>query len=307
MKFGFIGYGSIAKKHIQAISVLYKHAVIILIRRNTQDPIDKVENLDIIVSDNLIDLSTVDVIFVTNPTSEHINSIKKILEFRKPIFVEKPIASQIENLLPLIEQIDKAGIINYVACNLRFHPCIEFLKEKLLTSITINEVNIYCGSYLPDWRPESDFRNSYSANPKMGGGVHLDLIHEIDYCYYLFGTPEKIMSSFSNRSSLNISAVDFAHYSYQYKHFSVQITLNYYRRDYKRTIELVSDDATYIIDLKECSITKNGNTVFLGNKDFSLMYQDQINYFVNQVKKNEKCFNSMNEAYHVLKLCLNES
>ena len=41
-------------------------------------------------------------------------------------------------------------------------------------------------SYLPSWRKTVDYTKSYSAFPNRGGGVLLDLSHEIDYLKWLF-------------------------------------------------------------------------------------------------------------------------
>ncbi len=306
MKFGFVGYGSIAKKHVNAINDLYKNSEIILVRRSVTETPSDFSNITFSSTTDIETLRDVDVIFITNPTSFHVDTIYKVIEFEKPLFIEKPLADATQELPSVIARINELKIINYHACTLRFHPCIKYLKDNLLSQIRINEINVYCGSYLPEWRPDVNFRETYSANASMGGGAHLDLIHEVDFCYYLFGKPDVTNTFLTNKSSLNIPAFDFAHYFWQYKTFNLQITLNYFRKDYKRIVELVTEDATYSIDIKKCTITKNGEIIFSDNSTPHDWYKWQIEYFINQVGLNEMCENDVGEAYRVLKLCLNE-
>jgi predicted dehydrogenase len=307
MKFGIVGYGSIAKKHIQAINSVYTDSTALVIRRSDDESIADLENVKIKVSTNLEDLADVDYILITNPTFLHVEVLTRVLKLGKPLFIEKPLADSLTDIEKLIAQVTESKIQTYVACNLRFRSCFNYLKEKLLPNLRINEINVYCGSFLPDWRPGTDFRKSYSSNKDMGGGVHLDLVHEMDYCYYLFGKPLQNHGFFSNSSSLNISAVDYAHYYWKYSNFSIQITLNYFRKDSKRTLEIVADDATYTVDIIENRILKNGASIYQGEKDVSATYKEQIKYFVENVKNQQECFNNIDEAYQVLKLSLNES
>ncbi|MCD6068712.1 MAG: oxidoreductase [Bacteroidetes bacterium] len=307
MKFGFVGYGSIAKKHIKAINSLFPDASCLIVRRAEDGKGMDAENANCTISTNMMDLLEVDFIFITNPTFLHVETIEMVLKFQKPLFIEKPLASSLDLVPEMIRALDRLRIPNYVACNMRFHICMNFLKKELLPGLRINEVNVYCGSYLPDWRPGTDFRKSYSSNENMGGGVHLDLIHELDYCYYLFGAPKQHFNVLTKKSALEINAIDYAHYHWQYKDFSAQITLNYFRRDYKRTLEIVAEDATYLVDFKNGKVERNGEVIFSDDPDVNVMYQRQISYFVNCVKEKKKCFNDVQEAYNVLKLCLNGS
>ena len=91
----------------------------------------------------------------------------------------------------------------YTAFNLRFHPVIQWLKDNI-ESQNVIEVNAYCGSYLPDWRPDKDYRKIYSAQKELGGGVHLDLTHEIDFLLWVFGDP---MSTMSTRRKMEIDMI----------------------------------------------------------------------------------------------------
>ena len=186
--------------------------------------------------------------------------------------------------------------------------CVKFIKEKLHQGHNkkLNEVNVYCGSYLPDWRPQIDFRKSYSALAELGGGVHIDLIHELDYLYWLFGVPKEVTRIFKNQSSLSIQSFDYANYVLDYNGFCASVVLNYYRRDSKRTLELVFEDETWNIDLLKNKITCNDNVLFASEQLLVETYQTQMEYFVNCLNEKTNTFNTISDAYNVLKICLEE-
>ncbi|MFV0220640.1 Gfo/Idh/MocA family oxidoreductase [Empedobacter falsenii] len=305
MKVLIIGLGSIAKKHIDAIRKLDQFAEIFALRSSLNSKSDVVGVTDI-YSFNELKMTDLDFIIISNPTSEHFSTIKQLSEFNIPLFIEKPLFSEItEDTQFLVDQIESKNIKTYVACNLRFLECLQQLK-KVIKDKVVNEVNVYCGSYLPNWRPGVDFRTIYSANKEMGGGVHIDLIHELDYVYWLFGNPVKTHAFFSNNSSLNITAFDYSNYLWVYEEFSASIILNYYRKDSKRTIEIVTEEGTYNVDLLKNSIELNGDVIFISHNKIIDTYNKQIDFFVENVIKKEEKFNTIAEANTILKLCMKD-
>jgi len=305
MKILIVGLGSIAKKHIKALLQLDPSVTILALRSNQSSP--KIENIIDIYDIDEIDIDTIDFILISNPTAHHFSTIKKLAKYNKPLFIEKPLFSETnESTEQLVLEIEDRMLPTYVACNLRFLNSLQKLKNILINK-RINEVNVYCGSYLPDWRPGVDFRKIYSANKEMGGGVHIDLIHELDYIYWLFGKPIKTQSYFSNSSSLEISAFDYANYLWIYTEFPVTTTLNYYRRDSKRTIEVVAENGTYKVDLLENKIWLNKQLIYASDQRIIDTYVNQMEYFIENVVKEKKQFNTIVEANTILKLCIQDS
>jgi predicted dehydrogenase len=299
-----IGLGSIARKHINAIRSLDYNTKLYAFRSNANSKIE-------IGITNILNIEDCKIKFdfaiISNPTYLHYNFIDLLAKKGIILFIEKPPVNTLKNFQLLLNLIKDKNLINYVACNLRFHPCIQFLKKEIqLSNRKINEVNVYCGSYLPDWRPSKNFRESYSINSEMGGGVHLDLYHELDFTTWIFGIPKKSHCTLRNVSSLEIEAIDYANYLLEYDNFSVNIVLNYYRRDPKRFIEIILDDETLTVDLIHSSIkgSKSGN--LYENSDFNIAdtYYDQMNYFLKMIQLKENTMNSLSEAHEVLKICL---
>lgn len=299
-----IGLGSIARKHITALQSLKVDIEIFALR----------SNLNAVIEDgvkNIFDLdnSTIEFDFaiISNPTHLHYEYIKKLAYKEIPLFIEKPAIHSLENADELVQLIEDKKTVTYVACNLRFHPCITFLKNKIDTEyLRINELNVYCGSYLPDWRPKKDFRTLYSSNSTMGGGVHLDLFHELDYTTWLFGLPAKSKSVLRNSSSLEIDAVDYANYVLEYATFTASIILNYYRRKPKRELEIVLDDDTWKVDLIKNEIKNDAGEFLFQTTDFNVKdtYSLQLDYFIGCLKNKQVPMNSLNESIEILKICL---
>ena len=296
-----IGLGSIAKKHISAIRELMDEVSVFALRSNkNSQPIEGVTNIY-----NISDLpSKPDFAIISNPTSLHFTTIRDMCEYGCPMFIEKPVLSTIEGSEEISMLLSAYPLMTYVACNLRFHPLIKRLKTEFALRKPI-EMSVYCGSYLPDWRPGQDYRKVYSAHQSMGGGVHLDLIHEVDYVKYLLGLPIHSQVYRSRKSNLEIDSSDVAHYLLEYDQTSVFITLNYYRKDPKRGIECVWENETWSVDLLNGAITDHlGNEVFTTNYPIVQTYKDQMSYFIDCLKSGNSAMNDFNEAVEVLKICL---
>jgi predicted dehydrogenase len=299
-----IGLGSIARKHIAALQALKVDATIYALRSNPNAAIEE----GVVNVYNLEDFAVpIDFAIISNPSNLHYKFIELLAKKDIPLFIEKPSVDSLENVDRLIALIEDKRLITYVACNLRFHPCLLFAKQKLDTeSFRINELNVYCGSYLPDWRPGKDFRAIYSANASMGGGVHLDLFHELDYTTWLFGFPDKRRSVLRSVSGLEIDAVDYANYILEYDGFTASIILNYYRRKPKREIEIVFDHDTWTIDLIKNEIRNDAGDDLFRASDFNAKetYVLQLEYFISCLKKNQQPMNSFKESIQNLKICL---
>ena len=306
MKILIIGLGSIAKKHISAISVLIPDSLFFALRSNKNS--STFENVKNIFEINEAP-EDIDFIIISNPTNLHATTIKKIIFLNKPIFIEKPIFDNIESNIETRNLINKNGIKTYIACNLRFHPSIIFLKNYIdNNNKKINEVNLYCGSYLPHWRANMDYTESYSAKKNMGGGVDLDLIHELDYAIWLFGFPLNYNSTKRKISQLKIDSFDYCLYNLKYNDFNLSIILNYYRITPKREIEIVFEDDILICNLLKAEIRNSKNEIIFFDNSYNInkTYISQAEYFINMLKNNDSYMNNIDESFEILKIALHE-
>jgi len=302
MKVLIIGLGSIARKHIKAIETLCVDTEIFALRSKESAEIERGIK-------NVYDISAVadlDFVIISNPTALHFKTINTAISLKVPLFIEKPPLMNLKGADQLLKKIEEEEIITYVAFNLRFHPVLIWLK-KYLDGKRILEVIAYCGSYLPDWRPNVDYSKTYSADKDLGGGVHLDLIHEIDYLIWLLGPPNNIINQHRRLSDLSINSVDFATYLLNYDQSIALIILNYFRRDTERTVQIVFDDHSIKVDLiKGLVQTEGGKVLFECSNSTINTYVDQMKYFINCINSKRIPNNSLKEGLETLKFCLNE-
>lgn len=303
MRLLVIGLGSIARKHIAALRKIDPDAEIAALRSScTSMPEEGV--LDLFTIEKAQEFAP-DFAIISTPTSKHTESIRMALQLKVPLFIEKPLIHSLEDI-SIVSEIERSGMLHYVACNLRFLDCLDFVKRATETrGVRINEVNSYCGSWLPGWRPDADYRDIYSARPEMGGGVHIDLIHEIDYIYWIFGSPTSSSATLRSNSSLDIEAIDYANYCLAYPDFCASVILNYYRRDYKRTLEIVWKDETWLVDLQKNRIICEDRIIFESPNTILDTYTSQLIYFINLIKDGAShSFNEVSDAINTLRIAL---
>ncbi len=152
-----------------------------------------------------------DVAIVCTPTAMHTEAIKNLLLAKIPnIYIEKPVShslSGVSELLTLSKQYNNNVVVGF---DLHFDPGMQKVKQ-LLEDRAIGKVvsvNAQVGQYLPDWRPQEDYRKGMSARVETGGGVMLDLVHEFDYLLWLFGNVKSIACQYTNSGALEIETED---------------------------------------------------------------------------------------------------
>ena len=190
-----------------------------------------------------------DIVVIANPSSLHLRYLEAAINHNIPFYAEKPLVTSREDLVVLKKIVlDKPCIpINLVGCNLRFLPSLQKLQAMLQVGEIGNLVRatFIAGQWLPDWRPLQDYTQSYSARRELGGGVVLDLIHEIDAAHWLLGDFDSIFGVCGKFSNLSIETADVASILMSRKSGPlVSIQLDYVSRSPIRTYTFVGDAGT---------------------------------------------------------------
>ena len=291
LKVGIIGFGSIGKRHaVNLLNLGIKD--IVLLRKQSKG--NEFGIREVYVDDDLFS-ENLDFILLANPTSKHFEYLQIIMMQGLSVLCEKPIVSNLCDLEKVKEIINGYNKISGTALNMRYHPC--YLKVKqLITENKFGKVlsaRLFVGQYLPDWRPDTDYRNSYSANRKMGGGVTLDLVHEIDLALDLFSRPSGDLLSIAGKfSDLSIETEDITEILYRTESNSlVSIHLDYVYRGYKRIIEINCDKGNIYADFftNEIRIFGVHNTL-IWEESFPKFSRNDM--YVDLLKKYLSCINS---------------
>jgi predicted dehydrogenase len=186
-----------------------------------------------------------DYIVVANPTSQHHDMLAAVAAagFSGCMLVEKPLFAY-SQALPTTAFQRLA-----VAYNLRFHPVLQSFRD-FLAGETVLSVHAYVGQYLPDWRPGTDYRQSYSASAVQGGGSLRDLSHEFDYIAWLFGEWQAVTALGGHVSSLEIESDDLFVLLMQTSRCPVvSVQVSYLDRVARRRIVVNTENHTIEADL----------------------------------------------------------
>jgi predicted dehydrogenase len=146
---------------------------------------------------------------IATDTSRHLADVCTALSLGAHVLAEKPLAPTMSGIREMADIAARCGRRVFVACGLRFEVGLGLFREQLPQIGRVHAVRIECQSFLPEWRPGTDYRSSYSARGKEGG-VLRDLIHEIDYAIWLFGAPKSLFAHLRNSGSLGIESDESA-------------------------------------------------------------------------------------------------
>ncbi len=304
MKIVFFGLGSIGRRHAKLLQMGFDYELFAF-RSNENS---KGNDLGISEFYDLKDIEKInpDVAFITNPTSEHLKYAIYCAERGISIFLEKPFSNTDERLQELVNIMKKNKVQFYIAYCLRFHPVIKWLKENLAGQMPTH-ITVSSSSYLPNWRKGVNHIESYSSQKSKGGGVILDLSHELDYLYYLFGNCEILAVNSKKVANVTVDAEDFADILLEFKKIPCNLHLNFLSRVNRREIIINFKNKSFVADLLKSEVTqiKEDGTkeTIKFNFEADDMYKKQLRYFFDNLN-NQKLMNGVNEAIKVFDLVM---
>jgi predicted dehydrogenase len=191
-------------------------------------------------------IESADAVIVATPTDRHIALALVAARARKPIFIEKPLSVDRRGVARLIAE--SRGLVVEVGCQLRAHPALRILARELAAKRggKLLAFRGCVGQRLDEWRPGTDYRTSYSADARRGGGALLDLIHEIDLVGWLCGPVERVAARLSSVSDLDLRAEDLANLLLECRGGAVgSLQLDMVSPVYRRSFEVVCARAVY--------------------------------------------------------------
>lgn len=304
LKVCFIGVGSIGKRHIKNLNLIcclkkYSLHLHVLRQTNRNLPSDITE----IIEKSVYDFKELDyfydMIFITNPTHLHYDTIMKTKELSNTFFIEKPVFDEINDNFEIMNLPTTNNY--YVACPLRYTFVLQKAKN-ILNSIEPISIRAISSSYLPDWRPNIDYRNTYSAKSEQGGGVRIDIIHEWDYLSWLFGKPSNLQSFSGNYSNLEINSEDLAVYIAQYNNYLIELHLDYMGRVPRRMLEVYTNDEIYTFDILKSKIYRNEVLIEASNESPNDKYIKELEYFFALYEDDIVNENNLTHANEVMKI-----
>jgi len=199
-----------------------------------------------------------DAVVIASPSSLHAEQALLALSSGRHALVEKPLAVTVQDAARVVEAAGDTKAICGVAMNLRFHRGVLALRE-LLVDRALGSPRFVRASFGYDlrlWRPETDYRKSYSARAALGGGILLDAVHELDYLLWLLGPVESVTAELDRVSELEIDVEDTALLALRFASGALgAVDLNYLEPAYRRSCTVVGSEAVASWDWNAATIS----------------------------------------------------
>ena len=193
--FGIIGAGLIADFHAKAIQNI-KNAKLIGICGYNQEKAGKLaQKYGCTLFNNqteLLSSADIDIVTIATPSGAHMEPAIEAARFGKHVICEKPLEISLERVDKMIDAHVVAGTRLGGIFNFRYHETLKYLKSAV-DSGRFGKIT-FAAIYVPWWRNESYYKDSWHGTLKLDGGGALmnQSIHMVDILQYLMGPVESL-------------------------------------------------------------------------------------------------------------------
>lgn len=248
-----LGCGSIGRRHIANLQALGRDVV--AYNRGTPRREAAARDFGIPVFDDrarLLRETAPDMVVVCTPNNVHEADILAALDAGAALFVEKPLSHDAASVVRLSARLADRAVFCQVGSNMRYHYGPEAVARVLRQGTLGRPLwgELWGRMYLPDWHPDEDHRQMYSARAGLGGGALLDFVHEFDLALWLFGEPRRVAAMAGNTGWLGIETEEVGDVILGYDGgLQVHIHVDYLERPAQRGIRIVGEKGTVVWDM----------------------------------------------------------
>lgn len=313
-----VGAGSIGRRHISNLLKLGRGLQVTVAEASEtgRDSIRETFGLETMSSlEAALERGSYDAALVCTPNHLHVPQAKILAEAGCHLFVEKPLSLDREEALTLAPFLERSGVALMVGCNLRFHPGVRALADALRSGKIGRPLyaRAQFAHYLPSWRPDQDYRRTYSAKSEQGGGILLDDLHEPDYLCWLLGDVTRVSGFLPTIGDLGVDVEDVADYiMWHGDRLYSHVHADYLRRDKIRGCELIGTEGSVvwqsrkknpeIVDVKlfDASSGEWETLLFDDTYDLNRQYLDEIDYFLGCIQEGRESMNGLDQAIRLM-------
>ena len=171
----------------------------------------------------------------------------------------------------------------------------------------ILHVQVDCGSYLPEWRKGQDYRQSVSAKSDLGGGVLLELSHELDYIQLFFGEMKSVSAKIQNSGTLDINVEDSVDMIFASEQgYSVSVHLDFNSRNTRRECIARCSNGDLIWDVAANKVIWQPagglEEVGMYKNDPDYIYREQLKHFFDCIENKKLPSVSLDDGAIVLNM-----
>ena len=317
MKALVVGLGSIGKRHLNNLRALLPKADITVWRQHTRPDDDQTAYPNanrIVYSFEDAMAYRPEAAIIANPAAFHIGTGLQLAQEGIPLLIEKPFSNQLDDVEKLIHLSASRGQTLMIGYHLRFHPSFLYLKKTLENGKIGKVLSVIAevGQYLPDWRPDTAYTQNVSAQARLGGGVVLELSHELDYTRWLMGEVHAVSAQIGKLSDLTIDVEDSADIHLRFAQGgSGNIHLDMLQRALTRTCKLIGTDGTLTWDGISNSVRLYSASDHAWQDiyparplDRNDMYRQEIQHFLECIQTGAKPLVTGEDGLQVLKVAL---
>ncbi|SNZ20132.1 Gfo/Idh/MocA family protein [Cohaesibacter gelatinilyticus] len=251
MRVLIVGQGSIGKRHLAVARDLLPDAEIRILRHQPTDDVPDLADGCLSAMADAVAYAP-DLSVIAWPATHHIAVAQCLAEAGSHLLMEKPLSSNLEGTTKLMATCRAQDRVCMVGYNLRYVDSLQTYRQMISNGQVgrILSVRSEIGQYLPDWRPDSDYRTGVSARQELGGGALLELSHEIDYLRWIFGDVNWVQAVMCRHSDLEINVEDTVYLMLGLEPTSVaaqpvaNVALDFVRRDPVRTCTAIGSEGT---------------------------------------------------------------
>ncbi|MFT4802837.1 MAG: putative dehydrogenase [Psychroserpens sp.] len=310
-----VGHGSIGRRHLRIARELFPQNKIAVLRHKISRTVPEYADYTFSTITEAVEFAP-QIAVIANPATFHLSVAIDLAKIGTHLLIEKPLSTTTKDVAELLDVCQKRKVRLATGYNLRFLPSLQKFKSMLDDNKvgTVWSVRSEIGQFLPSWRPDSDYRQSVSAQSVLGGGALLELSHELDYLRWIFGELASVQASLSKQSDLEVDVEDTAHLILGFaekadKHQLIaSVNLDFIRQDTTRLCTAIGK----LGSLRWDGISGTIELYEIGSQAWEVVYQHQPTRdesymaewldLVNSIEKKKEPFVSGEDGLKVLQI-----